>query len=93
MYNSARPSQYGELVTTRQGRVALLILGMALVAPTLLLAGSKTVQHAETPQQVQKSAKQYNKQLKKDQKHQAKMAKKQQKQNKQRMQTTHSVTG
>ncbi len=84
-------------MTRKQGRVALLILGMALAAPALLNAGSKTQQHLETPKEVQKSSNQYNKQLKKDQKRQAKMAKKQAKQNarqnKGRVQTTHSVTG
>jgi hypothetical protein len=74
------------------GWVTSIVLGLAFATPTLLCAGSKT-QHAEVPQEVQKSSKQYQKQLKKQQKQTAKLQKKQTKQNRKRVQTTHSVTG
>jgi septal ring factor EnvC (AmiA/AmiB activator) len=81
-------------VKTREGCIALLVLGTALSAPTLLHARNN---HPETPKQVQKSSKQYNKELRKEQKRQAKMnkkyAKQQAKQNKNRPTVIHSVTG
>jgi hypothetical protein len=78
----------------RKGWVALLALGMALTMPLLLHARNNS-KHPETPKDVQKSSKAYNKQLRKDQKHQAKIAKKEAKANKKRRTTTvtHSVTG
>jgi hypothetical protein len=80
-------------VKKTQGWVTFIVLGLALVAPMAAFARSKTAQHAETPAEVQKSSKQYNKQLKKDEKRSSKLAKKQVKQNKKRQQVTHSVTG
>jgi hypothetical protein len=70
--------------------VALIVLGLAAATPASLHARSS--KHPEANQDVQKSAKQYNKQLRKDQKRQAKVAKKQTRQNKKRVQTLHSVT-
>jgi len=62
-------------VKRSEGRVALIVLGLALSAPALLQARNSST-HPETPKQVQKSSKDYNKELKKQQKQTAKLQKK-----------------
>ncbi|HUI83553.1 MAG TPA: hypothetical protein VL240_04975 [Candidatus Binatia bacterium] len=69
------------------GWISLVVFGLALCAPMVLDARTHS-NHPEAPAQVQKSAKSYDKQLRKSQKQQAKLQKKQMKQWKKQHQTT-----